>query len=147
MGYDDSALMGCTDPPLTTVRQPIEPMGRMVIDLLVGQIGGDPCPHDELLFEPELVVRGSTGPAAGRRVRLTVRRSHGQILCEPRCARLLASRLMLRLLRSGAVHCDCRAHAKVAAGVSIAVTEGSSVARSGPASSWSATISATRPAQ
>ena len=63
VGFDDSALMNCTDPPLTTVRQPIDLMGRMVIELLSGQIAGTPVPHDELLFEPELVVRGSTGPA------------------------------------------------------------------------------------
>lgn len=63
VGYDDSALMNCTDPPLTTVRQPIEPMGRAAIDLLVAQIAGTEVPHDELLFEPELVVRGSTAPA------------------------------------------------------------------------------------
>ena len=62
VGFDDSALMSCTDPPLTTVRQPIEAMGRMVIELLVGQIAGATVTHDELLFEPELVVRGSTGP-------------------------------------------------------------------------------------
>ena len=36
VGFDDSALMSCTEPPLTTVRQPIESMGRMVIELLVG---------------------------------------------------------------------------------------------------------------
>lgn len=63
VGYDDSAFMNCTEPPLTTVRQPIEPMGKSVIDLLVGQIGGAPVSDEELLFEPELVVRGSTGPA------------------------------------------------------------------------------------
>ena len=63
VGYDDSALMNCTDPPLTTVRQPIEPMGRAAIELLVAQIGGQDVPTDELLFEPELVVRGSTAPA------------------------------------------------------------------------------------
>jgi len=62
VGYDDSALMNCTDPPLTTVRQPIEPMGRAAIDLLVQQIAGVEVPNDELLFEPELVVRGSTAP-------------------------------------------------------------------------------------
>jgi DNA-binding LacI/PurR family transcriptional regulator len=61
VGYDDSALMNYTDPPLTTVRQPIEPMGRMATELLVAQITGAPVPHDELLFEPELIVRGSTG--------------------------------------------------------------------------------------
>jgi DNA-binding LacI/PurR family transcriptional regulator len=63
VGFDDSALMNCTDPPLTTVRQPIEPMGRMVIELLVGQMAGGVVSRDEFFFEPELVVRGSTGPA------------------------------------------------------------------------------------
>jgi DNA-binding LacI/PurR family transcriptional regulator len=63
VGYDDSAFMNCTEPPLTTVRQPIESMGRAAIDLLVGQIGGAAVPQEELLFEPELVVRGSTAPA------------------------------------------------------------------------------------
>ena len=63
VGFDDSALMNATDPPLTTVRQPIEPMGRMVIELLVSQLNGTAAPPDEYLFEPELVVRGSTGPA------------------------------------------------------------------------------------
>jgi DNA-binding LacI/PurR family transcriptional regulator len=63
VGYDDSAFMNCTEPPLTTVRQPIESMGRAAIELLVGQIAGAAVARDELLFEPELVVRGSTGPA------------------------------------------------------------------------------------
>ncbi|MEA2549967.1 MAG: hypothetical protein QOE42_2565 [Chloroflexota bacterium] len=64
VGFDDSFLMNCTEPPLTTVRQPIEPMCRMVIELLVRQVAGAPIQHDELLFEPELVVRASTGPVA-----------------------------------------------------------------------------------
>jgi len=63
VGYDDSALMNCTEPPLTTVRQPIEPMGRTIIELLLRQISSDSATSDELFFEPELVVRGSTGPA------------------------------------------------------------------------------------
>ena len=63
VGYDDSALMGCVEPPLTTVRQPIEPMGRMVMELLTAQITGERPALDEFLFEPELVVRASTGPA------------------------------------------------------------------------------------
>jgi DNA-binding LacI/PurR family transcriptional regulator len=66
VGYDDSAFMTCTDPPLTTVRQPIETMGQAAVDLLVTQIEGAGVLHDELLFEPELVVRGSTAPAPGR---------------------------------------------------------------------------------
>jgi DNA-binding LacI/PurR family transcriptional regulator len=64
VGFDDSALMNSIDPPLTTVRQPIERMCRMIIELLVTQISGNGLPQGELLFEPELVVRGSTAPPA-----------------------------------------------------------------------------------
>ncbi|WP_327293932.1 MULTISPECIES: LacI family DNA-binding transcriptional regulator [unclassified Streptomyces] len=66
VGYDDSAFMNCTDPPLTTVRQPIEAMGKAAVELLGAQIAGGAVTSDELLFEPELVVRGSTGQAPGR---------------------------------------------------------------------------------
>jgi DNA-binding LacI/PurR family transcriptional regulator len=63
VGYDDSGFMNCTDPPLTTVRQPIESMGKAAVALLVNQIENVAVYPEELLFEPELVVRGSTGPA------------------------------------------------------------------------------------
>ncbi|MEU8317460.1 LacI family DNA-binding transcriptional regulator [Nonomuraea sp. NPDC048881] len=65
IGFDDSALMNCTEPPLTTVRQPIDAMGRAAVDLLVAQIDKAVVPADELLFEPELVVRASTARARG----------------------------------------------------------------------------------
>ncbi len=61
VGFDDSAFMNCTDPPLTTVRQPIESMGKAAVALLVNQIENVAVYPEELLFEPELVVRGSTG--------------------------------------------------------------------------------------
>ncbi|HVX54847.1 LacI family DNA-binding transcriptional regulator [Nocardioides sp.] len=63
IGYDDSAFMAVADPPLTTVRQPIEAMARAAVDFLMSQIEASMGPVDELLFEPELVVRRSTGPA------------------------------------------------------------------------------------
>ncbi|MET7520067.1 MULTISPECIES: LacI family DNA-binding transcriptional regulator [unclassified Streptomyces] len=66
VGYDDSAFMNCTEPPLTTVRQPIEAMGRAAVELLVTQIQGGSVTPGELLFEPELVVRGSTAQAPSR---------------------------------------------------------------------------------
>ncbi|GII67988.1 LacI family transcriptional regulator [Sphaerisporangium melleum] len=66
VGFDDSAFMNCTNPPLTTVRQPIEAIGRTAVTLLVNQIDGGSVTAEELLFEPELVVRGSTGPARSR---------------------------------------------------------------------------------
>src|ERR1700722_14517872 len=67
VGYDDSAFMNCTDPPLTTVRQPIEAMGKAAVAMLVNQIENMAVYPEELLFEPELVVRGSTGrPGSAR---------------------------------------------------------------------------------
>jgi DNA-binding LacI/PurR family transcriptional regulator len=63
VGYDDSAFMACTDPPLTTVRQPIEAIGRAAVEMLVGQIEGSSIASEELFFEPEIVARGSTGGA------------------------------------------------------------------------------------
>jgi DNA-binding LacI/PurR family transcriptional regulator len=66
IGYDDSMFMACTDPPLTTIRQPIEAMGQAVVSLLVEQVAGADAHVEELLFETELVVRGSTAPARPR---------------------------------------------------------------------------------
>jgi DNA-binding LacI/PurR family transcriptional regulator len=60
--------MTCTDPPLTTVRQPIEAMGRAAVDLLASLIGGSEVAKEELLFEPELVVRASAAPARIRAI-------------------------------------------------------------------------------
>ena len=66
IGYDDSALMSCTNPPLTAVRRPLEAIGRASVEMLVGQIGGSPVSADELFFEPEVVGRGSIANAPGR---------------------------------------------------------------------------------
>jgi DNA-binding LacI/PurR family transcriptional regulator len=63
VGYDDSAFMACTDPPLTTVRQPIEAIGRAAVELLAGQIEGGVVAAEEFFFEPEIVARGSTATA------------------------------------------------------------------------------------
>ncbi|SHM78642.1 LacI family DNA-binding transcriptional regulator [Actinacidiphila paucisporea] len=65
VGYDDSAFMNYTDPPLTTLRQPIEAMSRAAVTLLANQINGTNPTPKELLHEPELVVRHSTAPAPG----------------------------------------------------------------------------------
>ena len=63
IGYDDSFLISFTEPPLTTVRQPVRAMGEAAVRALLDELKGVPIPHGELLFHPELVVRGSTGPA------------------------------------------------------------------------------------
>ena len=63
VGYDDSPLMAFTDPPLTTVRQSVSALCRIVVQMLLAEIRGESAPRSELLVEPDLVVRGSTGSA------------------------------------------------------------------------------------
>jgi LacI family transcriptional regulator, repressor for deo operon, udp, cdd, tsx, nupC, and nupG len=60
VGFDDSPLMAFTDPPLTTLRQPVRAMATAAARALVDEILGHPAPHSEYVFRPELVVRGST---------------------------------------------------------------------------------------
>jgi DNA-binding LacI/PurR family transcriptional regulator len=63
VGYDDSQLNAFTDPPLTTVRQPVRAMANAAVHTLLEEIGGNPVPRTEFVFQPELVVRNSTGAA------------------------------------------------------------------------------------
>jgi DNA-binding LacI/PurR family transcriptional regulator len=63
VGFDDSPLIAFTDPPLTTIRQPVHAMGQAAVRTVLEEIGGTPAPHTEFMFMPELVVRGSTTAA------------------------------------------------------------------------------------
>ncbi|MFB6395670.1 LacI family DNA-binding transcriptional regulator [Polymorphospora lycopeni] len=65
VGYDDSPLIAFTDPPLTTLRQPVASMAVAAVRALVDEINGHAAPHSEYVFRPELVVRGSTAIAPG----------------------------------------------------------------------------------
>jgi LacI family transcriptional regulator, repressor for deo operon, udp, cdd, tsx, nupC, and nupG len=62
IGYDDSPLMAFTDPPLTTVRQPVREMSTAAVAALIDEINGHGPPTSEYVFRPDLVVRGTTGP-------------------------------------------------------------------------------------
>jgi LacI family repressor for deo operon, udp, cdd, tsx, nupC, and nupG len=66
VGYDDSPLVAFTDPPLTTLRQPVAAMGIAAMRTLVDEINGHEVPRSEYVFPPELVVRGSTAVVPGR---------------------------------------------------------------------------------
>ncbi|MFJ4716741.1 LacI family DNA-binding transcriptional regulator [Streptomyces sp. NPDC088785] len=65
-GFDDSPLIPFTDPPLTTVRQPVQAMATAAVGALLEEIGGTPVQRTEFVFQPELVVRGSTAQRARR---------------------------------------------------------------------------------
>jgi LacI family transcriptional regulator, repressor for deo operon, udp, cdd, tsx, nupC, and nupG len=66
IGFDDSALMGVTDPPLTTMRQPVREMAAAAVSSLLAQLDGRLLVSDEITFDPELVVRGTTAPLHAR---------------------------------------------------------------------------------
>ena len=61
IGFDDSPLIAFADPPLTTIRQPVEAMGQAAVNALLEDVGGNGPTEDDFVFMPELVVRGSTG--------------------------------------------------------------------------------------
>ena len=67
VGFDDSPLIAFTDPPLTTLRQPVAAMGNAAVRALVDEINGYAAPRSEYVYAPELVVRGSTASAPKRR--------------------------------------------------------------------------------
>ncbi|WP_030256894.1 LacI family DNA-binding transcriptional regulator [Streptomyces violens] len=69
VGFDDSQLIAFADPPLTTVRQPVQAMATAAVGALIEEIQGNPVQRTEFVFQPELVVRGSTGPVPGGPVR------------------------------------------------------------------------------
>jgi alanine racemase len=75
VGYDDSLLMAFTDPPLTTVRQPVIAMAGAAVRAIMDEIHGHAAPHSEYLFRPELVVRGSTAVAPKSRTAPRSRRA------------------------------------------------------------------------
>jgi LacI family repressor for deo operon, udp, cdd, tsx, nupC, and nupG len=62
VGSDDNQLLDFTDPPLTSVRQPVEAMSETAVQSLVEVIEGSSTTTAELIFRPELVVRASTAP-------------------------------------------------------------------------------------
>jgi LacI family transcriptional regulator len=62
-GFDDIDLVNFVTPALTTVRQPVEEMSALALELLMDIIEGGSPPNRIFLSEPELIVRSSTGPA------------------------------------------------------------------------------------
>lgn len=58
VGFDDIELARHTEPPLTTIHQPIVDQARMMTELLLTQIGGDPV-SDPVVLPTELVERES----------------------------------------------------------------------------------------
>ena len=65
VGFDDINSAAFQIPSLTTVRQPLDKMGAIAGEVLLERIRGGKDPV-EIIIDPELVVRESTGPARHR---------------------------------------------------------------------------------
>jgi len=63
IGYGDIEVASATVVPLSSMRRPSEVVGYRTLDLLLGEaLDGAAAGHEQVVFQPELVVRGSTVP-------------------------------------------------------------------------------------
>jgi DNA-binding LacI/PurR family transcriptional regulator len=63
IGFDDIKAAAFVMPGLTTIRQPLAEIGRIATQTLLDRIHGSDTPQGEIIVEPTLVIRESTGPA------------------------------------------------------------------------------------
>ena len=60
VGFDDAPLALSTDPPLTTVHQSPEQMGREMVDLMLETMSQGDAPQPGRILPTHLVVRDSS---------------------------------------------------------------------------------------
>ncbi len=67
IGYDDMEWWTLTEPPLTTVGQPVYDLGREAMRMLLSQIGKEKARRPQrIVLKPELILRDSCGPPRRR---------------------------------------------------------------------------------
>jgi DNA-binding LacI/PurR family transcriptional regulator len=64
VGYDDNPLLDFTNPPITTIRPPIDRIAEQTGRSIVAMISNRPVQLTEMFFDPELHLRKSTGPVS-----------------------------------------------------------------------------------
>lgn len=60
VGFDDTPVAPYTTPALTSVRQPLEDVGRQIVTRLTGRLSASPGDAVGTLLSPALVIRDST---------------------------------------------------------------------------------------
>jgi LacI family repressor for deo operon, udp, cdd, tsx, nupC, and nupG len=65
-GFDDIRFARYTDPPLTTVAQPMREIGEGTVRLLLQILNGQTTPPESITLPHKLIVRSSTSPPAPR---------------------------------------------------------------------------------
>jgi LacI family transcriptional regulator len=64
VGFDNIPESAVTEPPLTTIDQSIQEMGRQAVELLIDLIDGNPDRPQQITLPTRLVVRQSCGPVS-----------------------------------------------------------------------------------
>lgn len=64
VGFDDTPSAPLLTPPLTSLAQPLEKVGQLLVESLAAQLSGQ-RPRPQALLEPTLVIRDSTSPPPG----------------------------------------------------------------------------------
>ena len=64
IGFDDDPASRAVSPPLSTVAQPREEMGRLAAELVVDRLEGRRMGVARIVLPARLVVRESTAPAS-----------------------------------------------------------------------------------
>lgn len=62
VGFDDIAFARCTNPPLTTIAQPVREMGEETVRLILGIVRGQAPAPASVVLPHTLIVRESTAP-------------------------------------------------------------------------------------
>jgi LacI family transcriptional regulator len=60
-GFDDIPQAEHSHPPLTTIRQPVYDIGRRICGMLVRLVRGEELAERQVVLQPELIVRESSG--------------------------------------------------------------------------------------
>jgi LacI family transcriptional regulator len=67
IGFDDVPMASQVYPPLTTIRQPLQQMGRSAVNILLARIAGIESPSDRITLPTDLILRSSTAQPAAKR--------------------------------------------------------------------------------
>ncbi|MEJ7837682.1 MAG: LacI family DNA-binding transcriptional regulator [Thermomicrobiales bacterium] len=66
IGFDDISMAAIANPPLTTIRQPLQSMMKTAVNTLIDRLEGSNAERAQMVTVPtELVVRKSTSPPEG----------------------------------------------------------------------------------
>jgi DNA-binding LacI/PurR family transcriptional regulator len=68
VGIDDIMLGNLVDPPLTTVHQPMDALGKAAVELLSRRLANESGEPRHIILEPHLVVRASASSPGARHV-------------------------------------------------------------------------------